>query len=238
MHAPHLFAAFVAAALLFTGCQSARKATTVRLPENYRLLHQSDFSGPDALEGLVMTDPAAWRISDDHALELHGASNYEPAVRSPLNIALIGDRRFGDFILEVEMQQTGREYGHRDLCLFYGVRDPSHFYYTHMASVMDDHAHNIFIVNGAPRTKISTTTTDGVDWGQEEWHQIRIERQMGEIRVYFDDFETPIMTATDDTFPEGHIGFGSFDDTGKFRNVRIWGESAVNRPADFYRPAR
>ena len=238
MRTPHLFNAFVAAALLFTGCQTTPKSSTVRLPDNYRLLYQSDFSVGETPDGFVMTDPAAWRVSDDHSLELHGASDYEPTVRSPLNIALIGDQRFGDFILEVEMQQTGREYGHRDLCVFYGLRDPSHFYYTHMASVMDEHAHNIFIVNDAPRTKISTTTTDGVDWGQEEWHRIRIERQQGAIRVYFDDFETPIMTAHDETFSSGYVGFGSFDDTGKFRNVRIWGERAVEQPAGFYRSAR
>jgi len=32
----------------------------------------------------------------------------------------------------------------------------------------------------------------------------------------------PIMIAEDKTFLEGYIGFGSFDDTGKVDNVRIW----------------
>ena len=34
----------------------------------------------------------------------------------------------------------------------------------------DDHAHNVFIVNGAPRTKIAKRTTSGVDWGKVVFH--------------------------------------------------------------------
>jgi len=30
------------------------------------------------------------------------------------------------------------------------------------------------------------------------------------------------MEATDTSFTEGRIGFGSFDDTGKIDNIRIW----------------
>jgi hypothetical protein len=33
------------------------------------------------------------------ALELAAEKKYQPAVRSPLNIALIADKAFGDFVL-------------------------------------------------------------------------------------------------------------------------------------------
>ena len=63
-----------------------------------------------------------------------------------------------------------------------------------------------------------------MNWGQNVWHRIRIERRAstGSIRVFFDDLTTPIMEATDTSFTEGRIGFGSFDDTGKIDNIRIW----------------
>jgi hypothetical protein len=168
-----------------------------------------------------MTDPKAWEIVENSAgnrsLGLVRASDYEPAVRSPLNIALVKDREFGSFELTVNMKQTGREYGHRDLCLFFGHQDPSHFYYVHLASTADAHANSIFLVNGAPRVSIAATRTDGTKW-DDQYHTVRIVRdaESGSIRVYFDDMTAPVMTATDKTFTTGRVGVGSFDDVGEF----------------------
>lgn len=205
------------------------------VPNDYSLQFQSDFSRPNALQDFTFSDSSAWRIGSDNGqpvLELHRQSDYQPKVRSPFNIALLKNLRFSDFILEVEMRQTGREYGHRDMCLFYDFTTPSQFYYTHIASAADAHAHNIFIVNEAPRTAIADKTSQGIDWGHE-WHQIRIERDasLGTIKVYFDDLSSPLMTGSDKTFLSGHIGFGSFDDTGMVRNIRIWAPEAEQAPA-------
>src|SRR6266513_3049230 len=104
-----------------------------------------------ALRDFVMSDPKAWKFSPSNALELATQSDYKPLVRSPFNIALIADRVFEDFVLEADLMQTGREYGHRDMCLFFGFQTPTNFYYAHIATAADPHAHNIFIVNGQPR---------------------------------------------------------------------------------------
>src|SRR5690606_30996424 len=59
------------------------------------------------------TGKAAWKVSGEgagRALELPQQSRYQPPVRSPVNIALLADRQFGGFILEVDLLQTGREY--------------------------------------------------------------------------------------------------------------------------------
>ena len=45
----------------------------------------------------------------------------------------------------------------------------------------------------------------------------------GEIEVYFDDMQTPVMKAVDTTFGTGRIGVGSFDDTGDFDTIRLYG---------------
>lgn len=198
------------------------------IPEGFNLIYAQDFSGPQAWMDFECTDAKAWSIQaygGDSYLSLDTQSVYEPLVRSPYNIAWLSNFTVGDFILEVRMAQTGREYGHRDLCIFFGGKDPENFYYVHMASVMDDHANNIFLVNDAPRIKISTKTTDGTDWGETDlWHQIKIVRntQEGLIQIFFDNNEEPIMEANDLHFPEGHIGFGSFDDTGHIDDIRIW----------------
>ncbi|MEO8426950.1 MAG: hypothetical protein ABI651_07560 [Verrucomicrobiota bacterium] len=211
-------------------------------PAGYKLLYEEDFEKSALLEHFVTTDPQAWRITKKDgksALELAAQSNYQPAVRSPLNIALIADKVFGDFVLEAALLQTSKEYGHRDMCLFFGFQNPTNFYYVHIASAADEHAHNIFVVKNAPRTKIARQTTKGVDWGQDVWHQVRLERNVadGSIKVYFDDMTAPIMVAEDKTFGSGCIGFGSFDDTGMVRNIKVWGRSAEKKKADFFKQA-
>lgn len=59
---------------------------------------------------------------------------------------------------------------------------------------------------------------------QHDFEDVRISRNIesGEVQVYFDDMQTPAMTATDKTFGEGRVGFGSFDDIGNFDDVRIY----------------
>lgn len=216
----------------------AADAVSAAVPAGYQLLYDQSFEKGDPIKDFVFTDASAWKVSGEgkeRALELVKQSEYEPRVRSPFNIALIAGQQFGDFVLEADLIQTGREYGHRDMCLFFGLKNPAQFYYVHMASVMDDHAHNVFIVDNEPRTKISEKTTEGVNWGQG-WHHVRLERsvKIGTIKVYFDDMDTPIMTATDKTFGAGYIGFGSFDDTGKAKNIKIWGQKSEKKKTEFY----
>ena len=198
--------------------------------------YEQKFDGPAALKDFVMTDAKAWRFSPSNALELTKQSQYKPIVRSPVNIALLADKVFEDFVLEADLMQTGREYGHRDMCLFFGFQSPTNFYYAHIATAADPNAHNIFIVNGKPRTNIAKKTTKGVNWGLGVWHKVRLERKVadGIIRVFFDDMTEPIMVAEDKTFGAGHIGFGSFDDTGMVDNIRIRAPKAETKRAAFF----
>jgi hypothetical protein len=225
------------AALLACG---AERPTGV--PGNYQLAYEQKFDSAAALQDFRFTDPAAWRFAktnDTDALELVTQSKYAPIVRSPVNIALIADKAFGDFVLDVDLIQTGKEYGHRDMCLFFGFQNPTNFYYTHIATAADKNAHNIFVVKNAPRTNIAKETTKGVNWGLGVWHKVRLERKLsdGSIKVYFDDLTTPIMVAQDTSFGSGHIGFGSFDDTGMVDNIRVWAPTVETKTAEaFTRP--
>ena len=194
-----------------------------------RVLYRSPHRSDDLLADFQFSDPTAWRAGGDEQgpwLELFQASEYQPPFRSPLNIALVSGLHFGDFVLEAELQQTGREYGHRDLCLFFGYQGPSQFYYVHFASAADENAHNVFLVDDAPRRNIAARTTAGIEWGDELWHRVRVERRVreGSIRVYFDDMSEPIMVAEDRRFGWGMVGFGSFDDVGRIRNLVLRGE--------------
>jgi hypothetical protein len=219
---------------------SALAENPAGIPADYKLVYSQDFTKEEAINDFLFSDPSAWKVSEGdgkQALELVKQSDYKPAVRSPFNIALIKDKVFGDFVVEANCLQTGKEYGHRDMCFFYGYQGPAKFYYTHIATKPDDHAHNCFIVNDAPRTKFAKEINSGVDWGLGVWHKVRIERKAsdGTVRVFFDDMEKPIMVAEDKTFGAGAIGFGSFDDTGKVANIKVWSKNVETKATSTFK---
>jgi len=174
------------------------------------------------------TDPANWKILDTPQGKVLGLvqkeTGFKPPHRSPFNFVLLKDTPVTDFVLEAKVQSTIKDYPHRDVCLVFGYQDPAHFYYVHFGKRTDDHANQIFIVNDAPRVKISSKTTPGTNW-TDGWHNVKVVRNVavGTIEVYFDDLKMPAMTATDKTFQWGQLGVGSFDDIGNFDDVRLHG---------------
>jgi hypothetical protein len=214
------------------------------IPDGYSLQYEQRFDSPAALKELTLSDSKAWRFAkdgDSGALELHGKSDYQPKDRSPFNIALVANRQFTDFVLEAELQSTVKPYPHQDMCLFFGYEATNRFYYAHIAVKPDpikaeSHAHDIFIVNDKPRLAIAKEVSAGVTWGENQWHKVRVERRIadGTIKVFFDDMTKPIMHGVDKTFASGCVGFGSFDDKGKVRNVKIWAPSTTRRKTDFF----
>lgn len=194
------------------------------------LLYFADFEDEAAVaKNWEPSDPEAWRVVEENGNRVYNQfkkrSNFNPPVRSPYNRALLKNINVGSFVLDAQVQSTHPDYGHRDMCLFFGYQDDSHLYYVHLGKQTDDHANQIFIVNEAPRLKISTKTTDGTNW-DDEWHHVRVIRdaKSGKIEVFFDDMKNPVMTAVDKTFTWGRVGIGSFDDTGNFDNVALYGE--------------
>jgi hypothetical protein len=167
-------------------------------PKEFPLVFEDDFE--HGATRWQPTDAGAWKIiktKNGSAYSQFRMSKYTPPFRSPHNISLVKGATVSDFVLEAKLQSTARDGPHRDMCLFFGYQDPAHFYYLHIAKKADDHANQIFIVNGAPRKR---------------------------TQVFFDDMKTPIMTARDRTFTWGQVGVGSFDDTGNWADVRLRGK--------------
>lgn len=195
------------------------------------LLVSYDFES-GSLDSWTFTDSNAWKITDasgNHVLDQHQASKYEPRVRSPFNIALLPDLDVESFVMDLKVHSTARDYAHRDLCLFLDYQDPSHFYYAHLGKQADPHAHSIFLVNDKPRVSIAEDRTQGTPW-TDDWHHVRVVRDAdsGLIQVFFDDMDKPVMSAHDTHFTHGRLGLGSFDDTGQFDDIRVWGKRHQN----------
>lgn len=194
--------------------------------EELPLVHSEDFE--DGAAEWTPTDAKKWTVDEidgNNVYHLHGKSDYQPPHRSPHSISLLNDKIVGDFVLTAKVQTLQTTRGHRDMCLFFGYQDAAHFYYVHLGEKPDPHSSQIFIVNDAPRTKITETEDVGVPWEDGKWHTVKIVRKVedGLIEVYFDDMETPQKVAHDKTFTWGQIGLGSFDDLGLWDDVVIRG---------------
>ena len=192
----------------------------------------------DSFEG----DLSRWKLSDpevaeptwkiitteakaNHALRSLGGSKFEPPHRSPWNMALVKDTVVGDCEITVRVQNTNYDAGdHRDLCIFWGYQDPAHLYYVHLGAKPDPHSCQIFIVNGADRKMITDKKSVGTPWDRD-WHEVKVVRSVesGDIAVYFDDMQEPVMTASDKTFTWGRVGIGTFDDNGNFDDFKLRG---------------
>ncbi|MCG8583909.1 MAG: hypothetical protein MI757_04265 [Pirellulales bacterium] len=203
--------------------------------ETLPLIVKEDFeNGADRWE-TTDVKKKMWSVEkegDNHFFRVLGKSDYKPPVRSPHSQAILKDVIVSDFELTARLKSTNTKAGaHRDLCLFWGKQDPSHFYYVHIAKKADPHANQIFIVDGAPRKAITKKGSSGTPW-DDEWHKVKIVRRVkdGTIEVYFDDMETPHMTAVDKTFTWGQVGIGTFDDHGNWDDIELRGIK-VNRPA-------
>ncbi len=171
--------------------------------------------------------------NDNRMLRVSGESTYRPPHRSPRSIALLKDVVVKDFELTADVQNTNSAAGdHRDLCFFWGYQDPTHFYYVHLGSKPDPHSCQIFIVNDAPRAMITEKKSEGTPW-TDDWHKVKIRRnaESGLMEVFFDDMQTPVMTANDKTFSWGRVGIGTFDDNGNFDNIKLRGKTVEPIPA-------
>lgn len=184
---------------------------------------EEDFE--DVIARWEIVDPETWAL--EHGKSGTGLgitqreSAYEPAVRSPLHIALIKDLELKSFEMTFDVKSTLDTGAHRDCCIFFGYQDPTHFYYVHLGARPDPASGQIMVVDGAPRTPL-TQNERQVGW-DDDWHRVKLVRDLdeGTIAVYFDDMQTPHMTVQDKRFGKGRVGLGSFDDRNVFDNVRI-----------------
>ena len=175
-----------------------------------------------SFEGIRFSNSAYWAIGRSAVeLELIDAKGFAPEHRSPRGIAVLPWKVSGDFRFEVEALQSGREYGHRDLCLFFDMRSPTEFRYVHLSTAADANAHHVQEVAEADRSPITTARNEGVDWGRGEWRRLILQRVGNSLAVYFDGDPRPCLEAELKDSEGGFLGLGSFDDSGRFRHPRL-----------------
>jgi hypothetical protein len=211
------------------------------VPPTYQLVYSQTFAEPTSLNDLVFANPTEWKHDPGGFIASTGFS-YAPPYRSPFSVAVIKAIKVKSFVMDAEMLQTSPDGdAHRDMVLIWNFVSPSQFYYSHISTAHDGVAHNILVVDNAERTAISATYTQGYDWGRGVWKKLRVVRDVesGAMAVYdLDVPQDPILTASDKRFIEGYVGFGSFDNTGQVRNVKVWAATSTPGAPDFFSAAQ
>ena len=122
----------------------------------------------------------------------------------------------------------------RDVVLIWNYQSPTRFYYAHLSQDNTIYPHNgIFVVNDADRLRIddqwngSVGAPPAVD--DLDWHDVslRYDAETGRIAVHVDGAVEPLMTATNTAFSGGRIGFGSFDNFGRARDISVTGSPVL-----------
>lgn len=191
-----------------------------------RVVFEDDFE--NGLERWQILDPNTWSLvqhEGNHALEITArSSEYKPPVRSPGHVALIKDLSLANVDIQFRVRSTKDTGNHRDCCVFFAYGDDRHFYYVHLGAKPDPHSGQIMIVKEAPRLALTKNQTE-TPW-DDQWHQVRLIREAstGQIKVFFDDMDQPLMQVVDKRFGSGRVGIGSFDDLNEFDDVvvRTW----------------
>jgi len=174
------------------------------VPAGYKLLLDQPFAAADSLAAILAGNPADWSHGEENGGFLqYGGVGYTPPnppiPESFTSFALVSAMRFSSFVLEVELMQRNptQNIPQRDLCIVFGIKSETEYYYAHIAEGHTDRWHNIHIIDNAPRRPITLTDNGGIRWGVNQWHKFRVVRDVatGNIAVYMDGDLTAQLTS-------------------------------------------
>ena len=176
--------------------------------------------------------PEHWQVAKEEGLFVYQltAPGEQGKVRAPTSWSLLKNFDVTSFVFTGRTRcNTDPSVDKRDMCIIFHFQDATHFYYVHFSASSDD-AHNVIaIVNGKDRVKINREPPGKSIYRltDQKFHDFKVthDAATGEIKAYLDDLDTPILTAADKTLGHGLVGVGSFDDTGSFSEIRLWGST-------------
>jgi hypothetical protein len=218
--------------LLIVNSLLAPQSYVQELPLGYIIQYSQDFSGKGALQDFSFSDPGYWQVAgnkSNYYLEFSEKPGYPDSTGHPDMLAVISTEMYSDFIMELDIMQAGEDEADRGICIIYGFRDPSNYYYIRLASKVGADTHRVFLVRKKVLTEISARTSPGNTLEKNKWNRVKVIRNILEktIKVYLNDMTSPALTAKDRTLIMGYIGFGTAGAMGKIDNVSIWAPTSV-----------
>jgi hypothetical protein len=175
--------------------------------------------------------PSKWAFEDDQVI-MTQRGTAPPGPRRPFEYAVITagpelDTITYEATVRIDEPVTRND---RDVILIFNYQSPTRFYYAHLSQDNTIYPHNgIFVVDNVDRRRIDDQWNGSIGAPpaitDTDWHDVRLDycAETGAIAVYVDGASEPLITATDTTFSGGRAGFGSFDNYGRVRDVRVSG---------------
>lgn len=172
----------------------------------------------------TVPDNADWQIDrEDGAAVMHlvKARDALPGPRRPIQFALTDVPRYRKLTVEADVKPLGKS-----LILVFAYQDPAHFNYAHLSIDTGKQVpvHNgIFHVYGGERVRISDPDGPPAFPQNNRWYHATLthDAQTRTVAVTVDGKPVPALHAVDVSLGAGKVGLGSFDETAKFKNVKI-----------------
>ena len=174
--------------------------------------------------------PEKWEFPGDQIVQTSAGTDPADGIRRPFEYAVLtSGPELGSFDLTAQVRiDEPASVNNRDVIVVFGWQSDTQCYYAHLSQDNTIYAHNgIFKVDGKDRERLEVQWDGKVGAPpaitDEEWHDVRVVRcaDSGDIAVYMDGLDTPLMTANDTTFTTGRVGFGSFDNYGRLRDLTV-----------------
>ena len=151
--------------------------------------------------------------------------------RAPVQYALLESQPQGCFTLDVELRSEIKSVS---LIIVYAWKDPMHFDYVHLSTdaARQQPVHNgVFHVYGGDRVRISNDEGSCALANSSEWTHVRLvyDASTHAVETWINGQLNPSLRGADFSLGAGLIGFGSFFNTGSFRNFEL--RPGVCRPS-------
>ena len=180
--------------------------------------------------------PALWRFGGD-AVVLAEPGVAAPGPRRPFAYALLdAGPTHRSVLVDAEIRLDTSVSGRgEDVIVVFSHQADTRYYYVHLADVTDATHNGIFAVVDDDRHRIDDQwdgrTGAAPALRDNDWQRVRISHcvDTGRIEVHLDDDPRPVLTATDTRLDGGRAGFGSFDNTGRIRDLVVTGERRTGR---------
>ncbi len=199
------------------------------VPEGYLLQYQQSFSGGKALSDFEISYPDKWGVFKAGSNFYLQCAALDSSPQRPGNIGIIDNRIFGDFILETDVLPLKDSLGFAEICLFLGYMGPDKYYYVQLANTSDSATNGIFLVKNGYNTRITGEEERIFSWKEGKWTKVRLVRDIirRTISVYVDNMTTPFMVAKDWELVMGSVGLGSYRNSSRFDNIKIWSPTVL-----------
>lgn len=200
--------------------------TPAKNPALYKTIISESFGSDKIPKTLEAGSDGQWLISkggkSGKTLKYIGNTQPNGSDVRPVTKAFVRGISFKSFIFEADIEQCGRDYDCRDVCIIFNHIDDNNYNFVHLASVAGEFCHGIFQVKDAMLSMISPESEEPINWGVKQWFQVRIEMGLepGKLLVFVNN--SLLWELNEFEHGSGRIGFGAVDGSAKIDNLKIF----------------